>query len=185
MVLGRFTAGGSSALKIRMALMLIVPALAALGMASPASAGGPRCFGKLATIVGSGGDDNITGTPGPDVIVARSGDDDLGGRGGKDRICGGSGEDVINGGTGADRMKGQRHIDFLAGGDGDDLHLGGADGDTIFADVGNAAGSDVAKGGPGDDFIDVEDLTTNDTARGGPGPDTCNFDTGDTVTGCP
>jgi RTX calcium-binding nonapeptide repeat (4 copies) len=80
-----------------------------------------------------------------------------GSSGGKDRICGGGGEDVLNGGVAADRMKGQGGIDFLAGGDGDDLHVGGADGDTIFANVGNASGSDVGKGGLGDDFIDVQD----------------------------
>lgn len=46
----------------------------------------PKCYGKVATIVGTERDDKIVGTAGADVIV---------GRGGMDRIYGGGGNDVI------------------------------------------------------------------------------------------
>jgi hypothetical protein len=44
----------------------------------------PRLAGRMATIIGSGGDDRLNGTPGPDLIVGRSGNDELRGLEGRD-----------------------------------------------------------------------------------------------------
>jgi hypothetical protein len=62
---------------------------------SAAAAGGPRCEGKPATIVGTPGDDHLTGTPGRDVIVGLKGDDRVVGRGGRDLVCAGPGKDKV------------------------------------------------------------------------------------------
>ena len=65
------------------------------------AAGGARCAGKVATIVGTNGPDQIRGTNGRDVIQARGGDDQITGLGGDDLICGKGGNDQI--------MAGLRH----------------------------------------------------------------------------
>src|SRR5437870_4288277 len=82
--------------------------MAAFVGASPATAGARAgCVGDAATIVGTPGDDMITGTPHRDVINGLEGNARIEGRGGNDVICGGAGKDRI----------------FPAG--GDDFALGG------------------------------------------------------------
>ena len=93
----------------------------------------PKCFGRAATIVGSGQSDTLRGTKGRDVIVAKGGNDRLVGRGGNDLMCGGRGSDFLVGGGGNDRMSsGAGSEEALAGGPGDDHMDGGAGG---FEDV--------------------------------------------------
>ena len=67
---------------MRTLLVLSVIAIT-LGLAGPGYAAPPKCDGRLATIVGTDGNDVIRGTAGPDVIVAGAGHDDVnpGGRG--------------------------------------------------------------------------------------------------------
>ena len=84
------------------------------------------CRGRLATIVGTDGDDTLTGTSGGDVIVGlggsdhitgrvatttsgRAGNDDIWGGDAFDRISGNAGNDMLNGGLGRDcwRRRGQ------------------------------------------------------------------------------
>jgi dienelactone hydrolase len=72
----------------------------------------PTCLGKLATIVGTNGNDTIVGTAGDDVIAGLRGNDTISGLGGNDRICGGDGADRINGGFGADILSGEAGIDL-------------------------------------------------------------------------
>jgi subtilisin-like proprotein convertase family protein len=98
----------------------------------------PACAGRRATIVGTGGRDALTGTPGPDVIVAGGGNDSITGGGGNDAICAGAGNDTV------------------FGGDGGDLLAGGAGGDTLFGLAGNdhldgGSGADACHGGAGTD----------------------------------
>lgn len=64
-----------------------------------------RCFGRLATIVGTRRRDVLTGTRHRDVIVGLDGNDTIRGRGGNDLICGGSGKDFIVGGPGRNRVR--------------------------------------------------------------------------------
>jgi uncharacterized delta-60 repeat protein len=127
----------------------------------------PRCAGKTATIVGTGGRDRLKGTRKNDVIVALGGADRISGGGGKDVICGGNGNDTISGGSGNDSLYGQGGKDSLSGGAGKDKESGGAGNDKLFGGSGNdtltgGAGRDKLVGGAG-----------KDRDRGGPGKDSC------------
>ena len=84
------------------------------------------CRGRLATIVGTDGDDTLSGTSGGDVIVGLGGNDHITGRGGDDSLCGGPGNDGIWGGDGFDRLSGNAGNDMLNGGLGRDRCDGGS-----------------------------------------------------------
>ena len=133
---------------LRRVVVLISSAalLASLTVAIPASAQGPTCDGRPATIVGSG---FIPGTDGPDVIVGSDSDDVIFGGKGRDIICGGKGDDVIFGEEGRDRVFGGGGNDQMAGGPGHD-------------DLFGWRGDDLIRGGGGNDFI-----------NGGSGVDNC------------
>lgn len=118
----------------------------------------PVCEGLHAT-------GELTGTPGPDVIIGTAGDDVIDGRGGNDFICAGDGDDQILGGRGADRIFGQSGDDTIGAGYGADYVLGGYGADNIRG--GN--GPDFVNGGPGDDI--VHGTAGNDTVEGGNGND--------------
>lgn len=130
------------------------------------------CFGRQATLVGSAGDDELTGTQAQDVIVARGGNDRIRGRGGEDLICGGAGQDDIEGNDGRDglsgddgndRINGGELSDRIQGGDANDVAIGGTGPDTILGGFGDdllmgwrdgdrlvgGLGDDRMKGGPG------------------------------------
>jgi uncharacterized delta-60 repeat protein len=64
-----------------------------------------RCLGKKATIVGTDGPDELTGTPHRDVIAALGGADEVRGLAGPDLICGGKGKDRLFGGPGRDEVR--------------------------------------------------------------------------------
>jgi Ca2+-binding RTX toxin-like protein len=104
-----------------------VAALALGGLAAVQARGVPKCFGRRATLVGSGKSETLRGTRGPDVIVAKGGNDDIRGLGGDDRLCGGRGADFLIGGGGDDRMSaGAGSTEALWGGPGNDVMDGGA-----------------------------------------------------------
>jgi GH25 family lysozyme M1 (1,4-beta-N-acetylmuramidase) len=153
---------------------------------------GPTCYGLPATIIGTGGNDNLTGTAGDDVIVGLGGNDTIDGGGGNDTICGGAGEDVLRGGSGddrldggsgadrlyggsgADRLDGGSGADRLVGGPGADLLYGGAGSDTMFGGTGKdrlfgGSGDDRMFGGSGADSMTGQ--TGSDRVNGGPGKD--------------
>ena len=71
--------------------IVVVGVAATQGAAAPPDG----CFGKPATITGSG---LIDGTSSNDVIVGSAADDTIDGRGGNDLICGGAGSDELVGG---------------------------------------------------------------------------------------
>lgn len=96
----------------------------------------PTCFGEIATILGTNGDDKLVGTPGRDVIIGLGGNDKINGLGGDDLICGGRGQDEINGNNGADQIDGGNDDDIIRGNNGDDHLDGGAGFDTIFGNGG-------------------------------------------------
>ncbi len=96
----------------------------------------PKCNGKLATIRGTAGNDNIVGTAGDDVIIGLTGNDTIDGGLGNDTICGGDGWDTVYGGGGADKIFGDAGNDDLNGGQGNDDLDGGADYDSIRGDDG-------------------------------------------------
>src|SRR5262245_19091132 len=96
----RFSRPSLSRLKWLIAGVLAVGAAVSAG-ASAAPA--PICFGKHATIVGSG---LINGTSGDDVIVGSAGADLVNAGDGNDRVCGLAGTDDLRGELGDDRLDG-------------------------------------------------------------------------------
>jgi Ca2+-binding RTX toxin-like protein len=81
----------------------------------------PRCKSVRATIVGTGGSNEIEGTPGRDVIAGRGGHDDIDGESDRDLDCGGRGNDELNGDTGRDRLYGGKGFDEAVGDEGNDV----------------------------------------------------------------
>ena len=65
----------------------------------------------MSTIIGTDGNDTLSGTNGPDEIF---------GLGGNDRIFGQPGADLLDGGEGKDELFGGRGNDTLDGGEGKD-----------------------------------------------------------------
>jgi len=163
------------------------------------------CNGVPATIIGTPGDDDITGTNGDDVIVTFGGDDTVDGLDGDDIIClgagadvgkGGTGKDQIFGGSGPDNLRGQKGGDTLVGGSGGDTLRGGSGGDELLGGTGKdilegGSGADVLKGDAGDDTLEGGGGTDilrggddDDTLAGGGKSDTLKGDAGkDTIDG--
>lgn len=134
----------------------------------------PTCRGVAATIVGTPGDDTLTGTDGDDVIVGQGGADTINGGLGNDLICGGRGADTINGGDGDDEIRGNRGQDTIAGNEGDDILRGGRGNDTIRGN----SGADFIRGGKGEDLLiggggadEIHGGRNADEIRGGAGQD--------------
>jgi glucose/arabinose dehydrogenase len=140
---------------------------------------------EACTVLGTpGNDDNLTGTPGADVICGMGGNDQLFGLGGNDLLSGGAGNDRLVGGPGGD---------VLQGGDGpDDFADYSASSAPVTVTIGTGA-DDGAAGEADDVQIDVErvrggssgdqliagtraatlvGLKGADTLRGGPANDT-------------
>jgi len=92
----------------------------------------------IENVVGSSGDDVITGNSGANVINAGAGDDVIDGGAGNDRMTGVAGDDILIGGAGNDRV---------SGGDGNDVIIGGA-------------GNDSYDGGAGYDVLDYSEATS-------------------------
>ena len=78
-----------------------------IGAPTPSADGVCRVWAAVCSILGTDGDDVLTGSPFDDILC---------GFGGNDRLDGAGGNDVLLGGEGDD---------FLAGGDGDDCNVGG------------------------------------------------------------
>jgi hypothetical protein len=108
------------------------------------------CKGKVITHLGSGGNDTLTGTSGPDVVLALGGNDTITTLGGADIVCAGDGNDKANGGGGSkDLVLGEKGNDKLSGGGGSkDRSVGGPGKDKLS---GGGGKKDACKGGPGKD----------------------------------
>jgi Ca2+-binding RTX toxin-like protein len=117
---------------------------------------------------GTSGDDSITGTPGPDVILGGDGRDRLRSGLGDDLVCGGPGDDVIVGAAGNDTLAGGGGVDRLRGGSGNDTLLGDDEADLLVG----GSGADDIDGGAGDDQL--RGGGDADTIRGGLGADRIN-----------
>ena len=160
---------------------LLVASVTAPSFATPAEEP-HRCFGKVATIVGTDGPDFLKGTRGPDVIVGLGGTDEIWAFAGNDLVCGGpnpdsddreyilggGGDDKLSGGSGSDELQGERGDDILRGGPGGWAGnvLNGRDGnDRIYG--GN--GDDQIWGGDGNDVMQGRGWT--DAIEAGAGRD--------------
>ncbi|WP_137920036.1 peroxidase family protein [Hydrogenophaga sp. 2FB] len=105
---------------------------------------GSDTLNSIEVILGSQGDDNITGNAGANIID---------GQGGNDVINAGAGDDVVLGGAGNDTINGEGGSDTVIGGIGNDTATGGAGNDTFFAMVGD--GDDSYTGGAGADTYNL------------------------------
>lgn len=149
------------------------------------------CGGKIATKVGTVGDDIINGTAGADIIAGLDGNDTINGLGGNDIICGGNGNDKLYGNVGADNLFGGNGNDTINGGPGNDRINGGVGVDTVtfatsIAGVTVNLSSGSATGDGTDTIITntIENITgsnyndtltgdaANNILRGGAGNDT-------------
>ncbi|AFK53155.1 calcium-binding protein [Tistrella mobilis] len=129
----------------------------------------------MTDIIGTAGNDTLTGTTANETFYGLEGEDVITGGGGNDTFDGGAGNDTITAGSGTD---------ILDGGDGDDLLMGGAGADVIdggtgydrvsYADYTTGLTIDLAAGtaSDGDQFTNVEG------AIGGSGNDTITGDDG-------
>lgn len=103
------------------------------------------CAGLEPTIIGTEGDDVLSGTSNADVIMGLGGDDTISGRNGDDVLCGGAGDDELWGGNGDDVLLGGFGADSLSGGNGDDDLIGGPGWDELLQGRGNG---EETQGGP-------------------------------------
>lgn len=170
-------------------------ATAPASFAAAAAPAPPTCFGRVATIVGTEGDDALVGTPGPDVIVGLGGNDTIGGGRGSDFICAGPNEyvlhpdgyltarELVHGGRGHDRISGGAGLDVVFGDDGRDrIRLDGnpfvpVEDDDIPEEGNGGDGNDVVRGGDGND--ELRGGEGRDMLDGGPGDDFLGGDRGD------
>jgi Ca2+-binding RTX toxin-like protein len=122
------------------------------------------CMGYPATIVGTTGNDNLSGNPNArDVVALLDGNDTYTEDASNDIICLGagddqlvnsiglsSGNDIVQGGPGNDVIAGFSGADTLYGGDGNDTIYGNDGDDVLQGDAGN----DYLVGGLGFDRVD-------------------------------
>lgn len=101
-------------------------------------------------LIGTIGDDDITGGEGNDDIIGLLGNDTLDGSFGNDVLQGLNGDDLLIGGEGNDAMQGRGDNDTVQGFSGDDW-VDGNDGNDL---VRGGGGDDVAIGGLGEDTVD-------------------------------
>lgn len=142
----------------------------------------PRCKGREATLVGTGGRDRLHGTARRDVILGRGGDDVIEGRGRNDLICGSGGRDTVSGERGNDGLYGQGGGDAVRGNRGDDGLYGQGGADALRGNRGDdrargGSGGDVLKGSRGDDGLYGQD--GDDALRGDRGDDRLRGGAGD------
>jgi len=142
------------------------------------------CFGLSSTILGTIGNDVLSGTAGVDVILGFDGDDIINGLSGNDVICAGDGNDTVDGGGGNDTIFGEAGNDVIRGRGGDDTINGGIGNDTVLGGGGDdtingGAGVDELRGQNGEDTINGGDDADaifggrdRDTINGGLGNDT-------------
>jgi len=121
----------------------------------------PKCAGRTATIVGTAGNDRLTGTRRRDVIVAGAGNDVVRSGRGNDIVCAGSGNDRVSAGAGRDRVTSGAGRDRVVGGAGNDRVRGGTGRDRLFGNTGGDilrgdAARDTCAGGAGRNRVRCE-----------------------------
>lgn len=154
------------------------------------------CNGLTPTIVGTDGDDVLTGNWQDDIIVGLGGNDTINGGGGNDIICAGDGNNQINGGDGNDTITAGPGDDIIDGGNGTDQIWAGdgnnqVDGGHLNDTIHTGNGHDTIEGGTGVDIIHagagndtIHGGDSDDTIHGGAGDDTIDAYNGhDTITG--
>jgi Ca2+-binding RTX toxin-like protein len=118
------------------------------------------------SILGTVGNDELSGGAGNDSVDGFGGHDRLEGGAGNDRLEGGDGSDQLFGEIGDDVLNGGNDSDYLTGGHGNDTLNGGEGDDSLSAD----AGVDTLDGGIGNDALNFFNVAGG-TGRGGDGSD--------------
>jgi Ca2+-binding RTX toxin-like protein len=118
---------------------------------------------------------SILGTGGNDILTGWAGDDSLSGGGFYDSLYGGAGNDRLDGGDEGDSLYGELGDDLLNGGNDGDYLDGGRGDDILNGDDGNDylrtdQGNDTLDGGTGNDTLYLYEVSAG-TARGGLGDD--------------
>lgn len=119
----------------------------------------------MAQLIGTAGNDFLSGTPEPDEILGFAGNDTLQGLGENDTLNGGQDQDLISGGNGNDLMFGDLENDTLKGETGNDIAYGNIGDDQLSGDEGD----DILHGGQGNDTL--FDSSGNDQLFGDRGND--------------
>ncbi|MGO4128344.1 beta strand repeat-containing protein [Inquilinus sp. YAF38] len=147
------------------------------GLGAGGDAQGDKLF-EIETLIGSGLDDNLTGSAGVNTLDGGNGNDILEGRGGADVLIGGAGIDTAYYTASAAGVTINLTLGTGVGGDaqGDTLAgieqvLGSAQADTLIGDAGantlwGMIGGDTLRGGLGADVL-----------KGGDGVDTADYST--------
>ncbi|WP_375161679.1 tandem-95 repeat protein [Bradyrhizobium sp. RDT46] len=105
-------------------------------------------------IIGTNGNDAITGSAGGDLISSGNGNDSINGSAGNDIIDAGNGDDKVNGGAGIDLIFGGNGNDTLDGGSGSDLVSAGKGNDVlVYSASENVNAIDIYDGGNGQDTL--------------------------------
>jgi Ca2+-binding RTX toxin-like protein len=130
---------------------------------------------KSMALVGTAGNDTLTGYATDDVLVGNDGNDTISARAGNDTLYGGNGADTLSGEDGNDVLLGEAGGDSLSGGNGNDTLNGGADVDTLQG----GAGNDILDGGTGNDILAGAVYDTWNGVYTGTGSDTYLFGLGD------
>jgi Ca2+-binding RTX toxin-like protein len=141
-------------------------------------------LGMNDTLSGGLGNDKLRGGKGDDSLDGGQGNDILEGGEGNDILLGGEGNDNLSGGVGDDQLDGGEGNDILDGGQGDDVLLGGEGNDILKGGSGNDAldggeGTDILLGGCGEDSLSGGE--DNDILDGGAGRDYLDGGEGDDV----
>ncbi|OUM04565.1 calcium-binding protein, partial [Pseudomonas syringae] len=112
-----------------------------------------------ALLIGTEGDDSVTGYASDDNLTGLAGNDSLSGRAGDDVLDGGDGKDTLYGEDGNDTLLGGAGNDSLSGGAGNDLLDGGAGNDSLDG----GKGSDTYVFGKGYGRDTINNYSYNDT----------------------
>ncbi|MFI8194181.1 calcium-binding protein [Streptomyces sp. NPDC085946] len=107
------------------------------------------------TVLGDAGNDMVMG---PAALHGGDGTDHLMGDGGNQQVWGGRGDDMIEGYGGDDTVHAGPGDDHAMGGDGRDIVLGGPGNDTLDGEGGDdlvcgGTGEDALEGGPGRNIV--------------------------------
>ena len=117
--------------------------IAAVGLAGNDTITLDEANGALpaATLIGSSGDDTLTGGSANDLLIGQAGNDTLLGKGGFDQLFGGADNDTLTGGDADDQAFGEAGDDLMIWNPGDDTDLneGGEGIDTTQVNGGNGA----------------------------------------------
>ncbi len=143
--------------------------------------------GTIAFPAATPGNDRITATTGPALVIAGSGNDTVTTGAGDDNIQGNNGDDFVISGAGDDYVEAGSGNDTVWSGAGDDAVWVQSGNNEVWAGTGNDAltggsGNDTLGGGAGDDYIDGYD--GRNQLWGGDGRDTLYAaDSGDIAGG--